>query len=293
MSANCSSRKRHVDWDNSRVAHQHHGNRINAGLLLLIEYGIMRIIINADDFGLNAQVNDRVIELMSHSRITSATLIANAPAVEDAVRRAPSGVNCSIGVHLNLTEFQPLTPPKEMETLGSCLGENGCFAGGKFLRTVKMTSQLKEEIFKELCLQVERILSLGIKISHFDSHHHVHTIPALFPVVKRLQRHFGIRKVRTTMNMYPSSLKGSLSLMLKKRIWDLALRHWYHTVTTSGFTSFAMFYDLVKTTSLNFDSIELMVHPGHLHFEEETQLLYTDWQKIVPFSTELISYRDL
>ncbi|TKB90015.1 MAG: ChbG/HpnK family deacetylase [Nitrospira sp.] len=253
----------------------------------------MRVIINADDFGLNAYVNDRIFDLMSRRCITSATLIANAPAVEEAVRRVPRDGNCSIGVHLNLTEFQPLTPPKDIGILGSCLDQKGCFAGEESLRTAKLTSQLKKAIFTELCLQVEKILSLGVKISHFDSHNHVHTIPALFSVVKRVQRHFGIRKVRTTWNVFPPSYKASQSLILKKRIWDLALRHWYHTVTTSGFTSFAMFYDLVKTTSLNFDSIELMVHPGHLHFEEETQLLYTDWQKIVPFSTELISYRDL
>jgi chitin disaccharide deacetylase len=253
----------------------------------------MRIIINADDFGLNACVNDRIHDLMSRRRITSATLISNAPAVEEAARRVPKGVNCSIGIHLNLTEFQPLTPPKEMGILGSCLDEKGCFAGEEFLRAAKLTPQLKEEIFTELCFQVEKVLSLGIKISHFDSHHHVHTIPALFPVVKRLQRHFGIRKVRTTWNIRPPSFKASRSLLLKKRIWDLALRHYYYTTTTSGFTSFAMFFDLAKTTSLNHDSIELMVHPGHMHFEEETQLLYTDWQKIVPFSTELISYHDL
>lgn len=252
----------------------------------------MRIIINADDFGSNSYVNDRIIELMSQRRITSATLIANAPAVEEAVRRVPRGVNYSIGVHLNLTEFQPLTPPKEMGILGSCLDEKGCFAQ-KLIQAVKMTLQLREAIFKELCLQVEKILSLGIKVSHFDSHHHVHTIPALFPVVKRLQRHFGVRKVRTITNIRPLSSKAALSVMLKKRIWDLALRHYYRTTTTSGFTFFATFYDLAKTTSLNHDSIELMVHPGHIHFEEETQLLYTDWQKTLPFSTELISYHDL
>jgi predicted glycoside hydrolase/deacetylase ChbG (UPF0249 family) len=253
----------------------------------------MRIIINADDFGVNACVNDRILDLIFHRRITSATLIANAPAVEEAVRRVPKGLNCSIGVHLNLTEFQPITPQKEMRVLGSCLDEKGCFAGEEVLRAAKMTAQLKQEIFKELCLQVEKTISLGVTISHFDSHNHVHTIPALFSVVKRVQRHFGIRKVRTTWNVLPPSYKASQSLLLKKRIWHLALRHWYRTVTTSGFTSFAMFYDLAKATSLNHDSIELMVHPGHLHFEEETQLLYTDWQKIVPFSTELISYRDL
>lgn len=253
----------------------------------------MRIIVNADDLGLNACVNDRIFDLMFRRRITSATLIANAPAVEEAARRVSERGNCSIGIHLNLTEFQPLTPPKELGILGSCLDEKGCFAGEEFLRTVKLTAQLKQEIFKELCLQVEKILSFGIQISHFDSHQHVHTIPALFPVVKRLQRHFGIRKVRTTWNIRPPSFKASPSLILKKRIWDFALRKYYRTITTSGFTSFTMFYDLARATSLNHDSIELMVHPGHIRFEEETQLLYTDWQRAVPFFTKLINYHDL
>lgn len=252
----------------------------------------MRIIINADDFGLSAQVNDGIHELMSHRRITSATLIANAPAVAEAVKGIPRGVNCSIGIHLNLSQFQPLTLPKERGILGSLLDEQGCFTE-KHIRTAKINFQLKEAIFKELRLQIEKIISLGIKISHFDSHHQVHTIPALFPVVKRLQRHFGIRKVRTTPNIRLPSCKASLSLMLKKRMWHLALRHYYHTTTTSGFTFFATFYDVAKTTSLNHDSIELMVHPGHTHYEEETRLLYTDWQKTLPFSTELISYHDL
>jgi predicted glycoside hydrolase/deacetylase ChbG (UPF0249 family) len=251
----------------------------------------MRVIVNADDFGLNTCVNDRILDLMSRRRITSATLIANAPAVEEAVRRVPRGVNCSIGVHLNLTEFHPLTPQKEMGILGSCLDEKGCFAGEEFLRAAKMTSQLKEEIFTELCLQVEKIRSLGVKISHFDSHNHVHTMPALFPVLKQLQKHFGIRKVRTTWNMFSSPIP--LALVLKKRIWSFALSHCYKTTTTCGFTSFATFYDLARLRVLNQDAVELMVHPGHNQFEKETQLLNTDWDKEILFPIQLINYIDL
>ena len=251
----------------------------------------MRVIINADDFGLNADVNDRIIELMSRRYITSATLIANAPAVEEAVRSVPRGGNCSIGVHLNLTEFQPLTPQKEMRILDSCLDKKGCFAGERFLRATKMTSQLKQEIFKELCLQVEKIRSLGVKISHFDSHNHVHTMPALFPVLKRLQKHFGIRKVRTTWNMFSSPTP--LALVLKKRVWEFALSHCYKTTTTCGFTSFATFYDLARFRVLNQDSVELMVHPGHNQFEKETQLLNTDWDKEILFPIQLINYSEL
>lgn len=253
----------------------------------------MRIIINADDFGMNPCVNDRILELLSLRRITSVSLIANAPAIEDAVRRLPKLTGYSVGVHLNLTEFRPLTPPEEFGDFGSLLDGKGCFLGEQSLREKKMTSRLREEIYKELALQVERVIALGVTVSHFDSHNHVHTIPTLFPVVKRLQRQFSIRKVRTTWNVRPPAQQSPVSIVFKKRLWDLALRTYFRTNTTSGFTSFAMFYDLAKTRGLDHDSIELMVHPGHPFFEEETQLLYTDWQNVLPFSAELISYHDL
>ena len=164
----------------------------------------MRIIINADDFGLNVCVNDRILDLMSRHRITSATFISNAPSVEDAVRKIPREAYCSFGVHLNLTQFEPLTPPKDRGILSACLDEKGYFLGEKYLRSTRITSTLRKAFFKELSLQVERMCALGVKISHFDSHNHVHTIPALFPVLKQLQEHFGIRKVRTTWNMFSS-----------------------------------------------------------------------------------------
>jgi predicted glycoside hydrolase/deacetylase ChbG (UPF0249 family) len=251
----------------------------------------MRIIVNADDLGLNAYVNDRVLELMSRRRITSATLIANAPAVEDAVRKIPRGFHCSFGVHLNLTEFEPLTPLKDRGVLSACLDEKGCFLGEKYLRSTRITSALREVFFKELRLQAEKICALGVKISHFDSHNHVHTMPALFPVLKRLQKHFGIRKVRTTWNMYSSSPPAAL--VLKKRVWNFALSHYYATTTTCGFTSFATFFDLARFRALNQESVELMVHPGHHQFEKETQLLNTDWEKEILFPIQFISYNDL
>ncbi len=251
----------------------------------------MRIIINADDFGFNAYVNNMILDLMSRRRITSATLISNAPAVEDAVRRIPRESHCSFGVHLNLTQFEPLTPLKDRGILSACLDEKGHFRGEEHLRSTRITSALRNAFFEELRLQVEKIRFLGVKISHFDSHNHVHTIPALFPVLKRLQEHFGIRKVRTTWNIFSSPTP--LMLLLKKRVWSFALSHYYKTSTTYGFTSFATFHNLARSRVLNQDSVEVMVHPGHQCFEQETQLLYTDWQKVLPFRVELISYHDL
>lgn len=253
----------------------------------------MKLVVNADDFGFNLRINERIVDLISRERITSATLLANAPAIEDAVRRLPGTSKCSLGVHLNLTEFEPLTPPEQRGILAECLDPQGSFAGEHVIRGLKMTSHLREALFTELSLQVEKILALGVRISHFDSHNHIHTMPSLFPVIKRLQKRFGIRKVRTTWNIYGLNARPSAPLLLKKRIWHWALRHYYRTSTTSGFTSFGIYYEQAREGSLNYDLIEVEVHPGHEAYEAETQLLESNWQERIPFIVRSISYDEV
>ena len=67
------------------------------------------VIINADDLGLSRRVNDRIFNLIETKRITSATLLTNGPEFLDAVARIKAYPHASFGVHLNLTEFPPLT----------------------------------------------------------------------------------------------------------------------------------------------------------------------------------------
>lgn len=253
----------------------------------------MKLIVNADDFGFNSKVNERIVDLISRGRITSATLLANAPEIEDAVRRLPKSSTCSLGAHLNLTQFEPLTPPGRRANLSGCLDSQGVFSGEKVLRELKITSLLREAFFDELTLQVEKLLALGVRISHFDSHNHIHTIPALFPVIKRLQKRFGIRKVRTTWNIYEQNASPPVAMLLKKRIWHWALRNCYRTSTTSGFTSFAVYYQRAKAKSLNHDLIEVEVHPGHDANEAETKLLEGNWQNSIPFTVRQISYDEI
>ena len=45
----------------------------------------IRIIVNADDLGSTAPVNDRVFELMARGAVTSATIMANSPCVAGAI----------------------------------------------------------------------------------------------------------------------------------------------------------------------------------------------------------------
>ncbi|MGA7652746.1 MAG: ChbG/HpnK family deacetylase, partial [Terracidiphilus sp.] len=238
----------------------------------------MKIIINADDLGLSAAVNDAIFALMEEGRITSATLMANAPAAEEAARRLGELPGCSFGVHLVSTELRPLS---SHPGLAPVLNERGEFAGN--LRRIKITPAIADGIFTEWCAQIDRALALGVPISHIDSHHHSHTEPRLFPVVKRIQKKYGIRKVRQSRTLYDCGKEPPAQLRVAKRIWNFALRHYVPTTTTKGFTSFETFHRLAAAGYHLPDTLELMCHPGGELFAHETALLRTSWkQELAP-----------
>lgn len=248
----------------------------------------MKIIINCDDLGVSDEVNDIIFALCRQRRVTSASLLMNAPAVESAVAQLSNYPKASFGVHLNLTQFLPLTTHPGLVPL---LDENGALSENA--KRTQMTSEVREAVFEEWCAQVERAVALGVPVSHLDSHHHIHTLPGLFGVLKRVQRRFGIRKVRLTQNVIGSCESIPASKSASKALWNFMLRHFYCTKTTDGFTSFSTFYERLQS-GLNWQgSIELMCHPGHKHFQAETELLRGPWKEQLGRNVQLISYNEL
>src|SRR5215510_1621867 len=86
----------------------------------------MRLIINADDLGASETVNDTVFELMSRKCVTSATLLANGPAITKVVRELVHFPYCSFGIHLNITEYWPISSENGLTPI---LDERGAFNG--------------------------------------------------------------------------------------------------------------------------------------------------------------------
>lgn len=249
----------------------------------------MRVVINADDLGINPQVNDAIFGLMEEKRITSATLLANAPFLDQAVSRLSRHPDCSFGIHLNLTAFSPLTSPAGLREI---LDDSGSFQPN--MREAGFGRSLREAIFEEFSAQVEHLQSRGVAISHMDSHHHIHTIPGLFLVLKRLQRTYGIRKVRISKNVYARNEQISKSLSFNKKVFNFCLRWGFPLATiTDCFSDFAAFLDRAASVAPTCRSYEVMVHPGHPDFREEWEMLRTRWEDTLPLPIEMINYRQL
>ena len=85
-----------------------------------------RVIINADDFGLNREENAVIVRAFRRGLISSATLMANMPAFAQACALIHSeGLHGRVGLHVNLTYGRPL---------GSAIASQRCFcnASGEF-----------------------------------------------------------------------------------------------------------------------------------------------------------------
>lgn len=252
----------------------------------------MKIIVNADDLGKSIEVNDAIFALIARRLVTSSSILVNAPAFEDAVEKIHRCPQCSFGIHLNVTEFPPLTSNPSFKGF---LDEQGNFLRENLYRPINLS--LLQAIFSEWCAQIDKALLHGIKISHIDSHDHIHTRKLqLFPCLKWIQKKYNISKVRITKNIYSSiDPIRSKTLHYKKKIYNYALKKFYPTVTTSGFTDFTNFLKVARIERPSHSSIEIMVHPGHpnQYFVDEISLLLTPWIDELAFQVKLINYDEL
>jgi len=83
----------------------------------------MKLIINADDFGLTRGVNRAVFDLAGRGSLSSTTVLVNQPYASEAVEllKLP---NFSVGLHCNLTEGAPISKPESIPFL---VDANGAF----------------------------------------------------------------------------------------------------------------------------------------------------------------------
>lgn len=143
------------------------------------------LIVNADDFGLSKGQNYGIVEACKNGLVTSTTALVNGAAIEHAARLARSMPELAVGMHFVLTLGTPLTPMPGLARDGKL---------GKWIWQQAQEDTLPlDEIAAELECQYHRFVGLfGCEPTHIDSHHHVHMIPQIFPLVAALAKKKGV-----------------------------------------------------------------------------------------------------
>jgi hopanoid biosynthesis associated protein HpnK len=157
---------------------------------------VRRLIINADDFGLTRGVNRSIVESHRQGVLTSATLMAGAPACAEAVQLAQQNSKLGVGCHVVLVDGAPVGDPARLRSLTGPAAAEFTSSIGTLARRAMFGRIDQDEVESEARLQFQKLLNDGVQLTHFDSHKHAHLFPALLEPLLRAARACGIRAVR-------------------------------------------------------------------------------------------------
>jgi len=144
---------------------------------------MLRVIVNADDWGLTRGVSEGILAAHRHGIVSSTTVLATAALDRELVARLrDSGLG--LGLHVNLTLGVPLTRGRSLVD-----------GDGRFVRDARRAAAraTAADVRAEVEAQVQRFEStLKRRPTHLDTHHHVGLYPPVREVVLDVARALGV-----------------------------------------------------------------------------------------------------
>lgn len=236
----------------------------------------VRLIVNADDFGLTARVNRAVTELAEAGALSSATLMANGAAFPDAVDAASACPKLSVGCHVVLVDGSACADAAAVPTLA---GRDGRLRSSlfRFVADLQRGRIEEAEIEAEAVAQITRLQAAGLVVSHVDTHKHTHLFPRVARPLLRAAMRCGVRAIRNPFEQAWSA--GLTRGALLRRLEVTALRTFEQRFNqlrrASGLASTDGSIGVSATGSLDADTLrrlldaaeggtwELVCHPGY------------------------------
>lgn len=220
-----------------------------------------QLIINADDFGWDDDTCNATIECFEAGSITSATIMTGRPATEMACKYAAANAHrFSFGLHFNIVD-QHIPLSENLESLIDSTTLS--FRDSNEQRWRALGWQLKSiDLQNELRAQINFLTKRGVKVSHVDSHGHLHKFPCVITALKDVLYQYEIRRVRRPQNLYGPSAKLATKIinrMSSRFFGSLSVTDFFLTVNSYETNWFNHLLTLLPN-----GVTELAVHPGYL-----------------------------
>jgi predicted glycoside hydrolase/deacetylase ChbG (UPF0249 family) len=207
------------------------------------------IVFNADDLGLSRGVNQGIVEAYKNGVVSSCSLLTNTKYFDETIALIQQHQLINIGLHFNLTEGAPL-----ISTHKSIVDNTGVF----FSNIGDHNAIDYSEIALELEAQLNRALSHKIKISHIDSHQHIHTHPKFKSIFLAISKKYEI-PIRKMDNPSRNPFKRlQTHLMYRKHLF---YTHSFSSAFYDKMVAMATLESIIKESKS--DCIEIMCHPGY------------------------------
>jgi len=269
-----------------------------------------RLIVNADDFGLSAAVNEAVIRAHRDGILTSASLMVNETGFDEAVKLAKENPKLGVGLHLTLLQGHSALPPEKIPGLVNARGE---FSDSPFGVGVSyfFKNGLREQLRAEIHAQFQKFHATALPLDHVNGHLHLHLHPVIFGILMEDSEKLGIRHLRFTRDCLSRSRRTShghwfyrvshaaiFEMLSGRACKPLAAKKIRHAQITFGLLQNARVdeeYILKLLPELPRGDSELYSHPSLDKFKHEFDALVSPRVKelVKTLGIQLIRYQDL
>lgn len=271
---------------------------------------VRRLIVNADDFGRSPGINAAVLHAHREGILTTASLMVNEPACNEAVALAKDNPSLGVGLHLTLICGRSALGPEQIPGLVNDRREfanNPALVGVRYFFSRRLRSQLRDEI----AAQFEKFQATGLKLDHVNGHLHLHLHPVAFDLLMEHAAEWGITHLRLTRDpfwfnarlatghwLYRASHAVIHHMLSRRSRPDLVRRGIKHTAVVFGLLQNARVdedYVSRLLPVLPVGDSELYSHPSLDHFKNEFDALISPRIKalVARHDIRLIRYQDL
>ena len=269
-----------------------------------------RLIVNADDFGRSVSINQAVIRAHREGILTTASLMVNEPAFEEAVALAREHPRLGVGLHLTLLCGHSALPPERLPGLVNARGQfssNPASAGFRYF----FQRSLREPLRQELHAQFQKFRATGLPLDHVNGHLHLHLHPTVFRILMADAGQLGIKRLRLTFDPLRLNLR-LVSGHLAYRALHVAIFHPLSArarpaLAQRGIRHTEAVFGLLQNARVDEDYVnrllpqlpagdsELYSHPSLDEFKNEFDALVSPrvQEQVQSLGIKLIRYQDL
>ena len=226
------------------------------------------LIVTGDDFGASPAINAAIIRAHSQGILTSASLLVNGDAFDEAVELARAHPTLGVGIHISLIRGKSILPSKDLPRVvdrSGSFSQNPIIAGLRYF----FDSRTKVQLQKEVEAQIRKFLATGLTPSHIDGHLHLHVHPAVLKVLLPLVQKYAIPAFRLPKESLGVNLRLDRRNLFSKSvhalIYHLLSTHAEKKVRAAGLAFPDAFFGLLASGHMNesyFTGLIARMRPG-------------------------------
>jgi hopanoid biosynthesis associated protein HpnK len=266
--------------------------------------------VNADDFGRSESINQAVVHAHCEGVLTTASLMVNECAFDQAVTLAHEHPRLGVGLHITLACGHSALSPDRIPGLVNRdreFSNNPPDIGYRYFFHRSLRDQLRAEIHA----QFDKFRSTGLALDHVNGHLHLHLHPVVFAILMEDATHLGIERFRLTFDPFWLNLRLAAGHW-SYRVLHAVIFHWLSArarpiLRERGFRHTSAVFGLLQNARVDEAFItrllprlppgdsELYSHPSLDEFRNEYDGLMSPRvrEQVETFGIQLIRYQDL